>query len=157
MHLDERRRMSRKRIDVKQAAHILGISTDAVHKRVKRGTLGSDKDPDGRVFVYLDDALDNGYTPLYDGYTQPDNVYIPPEAHDELLKELRDRIHYLEEESRRKESIILTLAQRVPELEAAPERRDRPETSTKETVGDRGQDDTGRPSLWRRLFGIPQT
>jgi hypothetical protein len=54
--------MARERLDVKQAAQILGISTDAVHKRVKRGSLTSDKDPDGRVFVYLDEDLDNGYT-----------------------------------------------------------------------------------------------
>ncbi len=59
--------MSRERIDVKQAAQILGISTDAVHKRVKRGTLRSDKGSNGRVFVYLEGKdLDDGYTHLDD-------------------------------------------------------------------------------------------
>jgi hypothetical protein len=45
--------MTRRRLDVKQAAQVLGISTDAVHKRVKRGTLESEKDEAGHVFVWL--------------------------------------------------------------------------------------------------------
>ena len=145
--IDEGRQTARQRIDVKKAAQILGISTDAVHKRAKRGSLLSDKDPDGRVFVYLDDVLDNGYTrlddDLDDGYTRPDNVYVPPDIHDELLKELRDRVHYLEEESRRKDSIILTLAQRVPELEAAPGASENEPQRRRERV-----------PWWRRFFDL---
>ena len=46
--------MTRQKLDVKQAAQVLDISTDAVHKRVKRGSLGSEKGSDGRVYVWLD-------------------------------------------------------------------------------------------------------
>jgi hypothetical protein len=132
--------MSRERIDVKQAAHILGISTDAVHKRVKRGTLGSDKDPDGRVFVYLEGK------DIDDGHTHLDDVYTPPnsDVRDELVEELRYRIRYLEEESHRKDSIILTMAQRIPELEALTEGpRESPETASEEE----------RRPWWKRIFG----
>ena len=46
--------MTRQHLDVKQAAQVLDISTDAVHKRVKRGSLEAEKGSDGRVYVWLD-------------------------------------------------------------------------------------------------------
>ena len=46
--------MASQKLDVKQAAQALGISTDAVHKRARRGSLDSEKGPDGRVYVWLD-------------------------------------------------------------------------------------------------------
>ena len=55
--------MTRQKLDVKQAAQVLGISTDAVHKRVKRGSLGSEKGQDGRVYVWLD--LDQDTPPSF--------------------------------------------------------------------------------------------
>ena len=48
--------MSRQRLDVKQAAEALGISSEGVRKRIKRGSLDSEKDSDGRVWVWLDDG-----------------------------------------------------------------------------------------------------
>ena len=46
--------MTRQKLDTKQAAQVLGISTDAVHKRARRGSLDSEKGSDGRVYVWLD-------------------------------------------------------------------------------------------------------
>jgi hypothetical protein len=46
----------RARMTVAEAARTLGISVNAVRQRLKRGTLESERTPDGRVFVYLDDA-----------------------------------------------------------------------------------------------------
>src|SRR5215216_1185613 len=113
--------MDRRRLDVKQAAQVLGVSTDAIHKRVRRGTLDSDKDEDGRVYVYLDhdlaDDLDDGYT------TDRRDVHV---------SSLEDQIQFLRRELERKDTIIMTMAQRIPELEPAPEAprsaRDGPET-----------------------------
>ncbi len=155
--------MARERIDVKEAAQILGISTDAVHKRAKRGTLPSDKDPDGRVFVYLDD-----------GYTRPDNGYTPnghgtgerTDQHGELVEELRDRVRFLEaelesrkEEGRRKDHLLAAALERIPAIEP-PETPQAPETPAEEPervdVPDRGeetQEGVQRRSWWRRFFG----
>ena len=36
----------------------MGVKDDAIRKRIQRGTLNHDKDPDGRVFVYLDATHD---------------------------------------------------------------------------------------------------
>jgi hypothetical protein len=55
--------VTRQKLDVKQAAQVLGISTDAVHKRVKRGSLDSEKSQDGRVYVWLD--LDQNTLPNF--------------------------------------------------------------------------------------------
>jgi DNA-directed RNA polymerase specialized sigma24 family protein len=43
--------MSRQRLDVKQAAEALNISSEGVRKRIKRGTLDSEKTQNGKVFV----------------------------------------------------------------------------------------------------------
>src|SRR5215218_10841400 len=42
------------RLPVNEAAAVLGISTEATRQRVKRGTLPTERDEDGNVFVLLD-------------------------------------------------------------------------------------------------------
>ena len=72
---------------------------------------------------------------------------------DTLKQELEDR----KEEARRKDAILLTLAQRVPELEAAPDPRESPQTPSENldngTVHSADRD-AEKPSWWRRFFGI---
>jgi len=46
------------RLTLRQAAAALGVSESAIRKRVARDTLRSDKDPDGRRYVYLDTVAD---------------------------------------------------------------------------------------------------
>jgi hypothetical protein len=43
----------------------LNISSDAVHKRVKRGSLDSEKGPDGKVYIWLD--VDQNTLPNFRG------------------------------------------------------------------------------------------
>jgi hypothetical protein len=73
---------------------------------------------------------------------------------DELVDELRDRIRYLEEESKRKDAILLRMAERIPELEpaASPEPRESPEMASE--AGDGGDDtpEAERRPWWRRWF-----
>lgn len=78
-------------------------------------------------------------------------------------EELRRREEEHREESRRKDHIIMSLTQRIPELEAAPEPREVPETSSARKPGvDPLGDGAGAEasvsrrserSWWRRLFG----
>jgi excisionase family DNA binding protein len=42
------------RLTVAQAAARLGVSQDAVRKRIKRGTIEYEQGQDGRLHVYLD-------------------------------------------------------------------------------------------------------
>ena len=44
------------KMTVEDAARTLGIKEESVRKRVRRGTMRSEKGPDGRLHVYLDGA-----------------------------------------------------------------------------------------------------
>jgi hypothetical protein len=149
--------MDRRRLDVKQAAQVLGISTDAVHKRVKRGSLESEKDEAGHVFVWLD-SPDNGYTqdsqdvqPLLIARLENENEF--------LRQELEQRAEELSEMRR----IVAALVQRVPELEPArPDAPPEPREGDPETVASANTEEGEgietplreeyRP-WWRRIFG----
>ncbi len=103
------------RVTVAEAAAILGVKEQAIRKRIQRGTLAHDKDDDGRVYVYLDPE---------DGAT---GTSIDTSMN-KLLQSLQDQIAYLrqeaedwKEEARRKDTIIMSLTQRLPELEAPTE------------------------------------
>jgi len=151
---------------LKEAAAVLGVSKDAVRQRVRRGTLRSDKGEDGRVYVYLDDSVDDVHT-----------AKLPPaEAGDSeapLYREMQARIAYLEgqvaeerEARRRADTLLARLMDRVPELPAPQEARETPETATAETEGTSPRSDSPGPQrpverpqsgtlrgLRRRIFG----
>jgi len=139
------------RVTVYEASKRLGISEGAVRQRIHRGTLESERDESGKVYVFLtpDDTQDNSVK------TEQNNA-----GDNALLEELRDRVRFLEaelddrkEEARRKDSIIMSLTQRVPELEAASEPRESPvPTSDEASKGDVPEPDK-QPSFWKRLFG----
>ncbi len=102
---------------VQDAARLLGVSEGAVRKRVARGTLKNEKEPDGRVYVYLDERDTRGVdVGRYGGV----DVGVSHEP-DALISQLRDEIAYLREESRRKDEIIMQQAISVRQLLPAPE------------------------------------
>jgi hypothetical protein len=51
--------VGRRRVDLKEAAEILGSTTEALRKRAKRGTLDSETGEDGKVYVWVDDRVDD--------------------------------------------------------------------------------------------------
>ena len=125
-----------RRLTVQEAAEALGTSVDAVRMRVRRGSLESEKAPDGRVYVYLND--DSSETrPRLDGEST-----ALLESKDETISILRDQLREEREARRRADTIIAQLTQanaalaaRVPELEAPSETRDEPETVEEEPEG----------------------
>jgi hypothetical protein len=155
-----------RRMTLVEAADILGISKEAVRKRVKRGSLSSDKGTDGRVYVYLDTGTDTGGDTTQDKGTAD---LSPPS--DALLSEMRDRIAFLEqemeawrEESRRKDTIIMNMTEAMkalnppPAQEESPEPRETPVTATEEELrgehlASGGAQEGVRQPWWRRWFG----
>jgi hypothetical protein len=144
------------RVTVAKAAERLGITQDAVRQRIRRDTIRHDKDDNGRVYVYLDsthtdhDTVQDG---VQDGVGDDKHHDLP--HRDELVEELRDRVRYLEEESRRKDHLLAAALERIPAIEAAPEPRDRPETASEQQDGDPAYPEDGgaeKPSWWRRFF-----
>jgi len=143
------------RLTQREAAEALGVSVEAIRKRVKRGTLRSEKGGDGRRYVYLDAAPDVAGTTT---------------AQDEgsaMTVELRDRLRYVEgqleaerqahAEARR---LLAAALERIPPAIEPPSEPPRsPEMADDEQQG-RGpvpnagspQEGTERP-WWRRIFG----
>ena len=150
------------RYTVQEAAEILGASVDAVRGRIRRGTLDSMK-VEGSTYVLLDETSRDRHSEKSTsrlGETNPDQPANPNQS--ELVGELRDQVEWLRREVERKDTIIMSLTQRVPELDPP---RDEPhglKTLTEtgegtETPSDRGQAETGvqrRSSWWRRFFGF---
>jgi hypothetical protein len=165
-HHDERPANDRptdRRVTVAEAAVLLGLSEDAIRSRLKRGTLRKEKARDGTVLVVLgtDGATDRpiaqGDRPL-----STDQATGQPTDQGDLLEVLREQLEYMREHlnqerdaNRENRRIIAGLVQRVPELEAAPEPRESPQTASEhQGSGTAPPEDGGaeKRSWWRRVF-----
>ena len=146
-------------LDVGEAAHELGISTDAVRKRISRGSLRSDK-ANGHVRVWLDvGGTEAGREAQVDGEALV-------EVLQEHISDLRVQLEAEREARRRADTIIAQLTQanaalaaKVPELEAAESREESaegaaeaPERAEPHSATVESQEGVRRP-WWRRMFG----
>jgi len=161
--------MGTRRLDLKEAAAELGITSEAVRRRAKRGTLASETGEDGRLYVWLPDVSDAGvHAGSHDGvHAGPHDrraQYLPEALLERFEDEndfLRRELERLHRELERKDAILLTMAQRIPELEPAKEApsedREAPVSAFEEQAGTDGppeqQSQEKRTSWWRRLFG----
>jgi hypothetical protein len=160
--------MSVERLSVIEAAEALGVTRDAIHKRIRRGTIEYEKGEDGRFYVYVDTS-----TSRVDQSALESKGESKVEVLERLIEGQQDRIAFLERELERRgdETVRLhqivagltqanaQLAARVPELEAPqevaeasqtveePEKAEQPRSSTGEA-----QEREQRP-WWRRVFG----
>ena len=146
-------------LDVGEAAHELGISTDAVRKRISRGSLRSDKQ-DGHVRVWLDvGGTEAGREAQVDGEALV-------EVLQEHISDLRVQLEAEREARRRADTIIAQLTQanaalaaKVPELEAAESREESAEGAAEEPERAEPHSATVEAqepiqgSWWRRVFG----
>jgi hypothetical protein len=152
--------MTSQRLTVQEAAEALGTSVDAVRMRVRRGSLESEKDHDGRVHVWVNG--DSSETkPRLDGES---DALIS--AKDETIRVLSEQLESEREARRRADTIIAQLTQanaalaaRVPELEAPKEQPEAPETVEDELERAAlrsdapGLQEAARRPWWRRVFG----
>ncbi len=153
--------VGRQRVDLRTAALLLGISSDAVRKRAKRGSMHYETGVDGKLYVWVDEGVPSpGETDDY-----------PREAGDhreELVEELRGQVDYLQgiigtrdRELSEMRRLLAGALERIPEIEAPrdspPEPRDGRETASEDEPGTgTPAGDTGEPrrSWWRRFFGF---
>jgi len=127
------------RLSVAEAARALGVTRDAIHKRISRGSIDHEKGEDGRFYVYVDTStseLDTSEDKSIDEFKV--------EALERLLENQQDRISFLErelerrgDETERLHQIVAghtrattELSTRLPELEALSEPRESPVTAT---------------------------
>ena len=130
---------------VQEAARLLGISEGAVRARIHRGTLQTEREG-GTVYVRLD----------------AENTTNERTEQSELVQTLREYNTSLErqlnaerEASAELRRIIAGLVQRVPELEAASEPPEAPETPSEPPgeVEPRPATEEPRRGFWGRFFG----
>jgi hypothetical protein len=124
-------RVADTRLTLRQAAAVLGVSESAIRKRVERGTLSSDKGPDGRRYVYLDTVEDNMADRGADASAPREHDALISElrAHNGTLREQLEAERHAHAEARR---IIAGLVERLPAIEAAQEARESPQTVEEE-------------------------
>ena len=141
-----------RRVTMADAARVLGISKEAVRKRVQRGTLRSDVGGDGRRYVYLPAGPDAERE-------NTDNRSIS-DPRDELIATLKGQLEAERNAHAETRRIAYALAQRVPELEAAPQPREARQTAAEDDGGveprpatEEAQEGAQPSSWWRRWFG----
>lgn len=98
-------------LNLVDAAAALGTTPEAVRMRAKRGSLESEKREDGRLYVRV-------FTDQTEGEQR---LHGREDEESALIQQLRSEVEYLRDENRRKDSIIMQMAQRIPELEPASE------------------------------------
>ena len=145
------------RLTVAQAADRLGVTQDAVRKRIARGTIRHEKDYEGHIFVYLD-TLEGESKTDQDNGEDVGSKTVSDASQDKYTRSLEDQVDFLRRELERKDAIIMSLAQRIPELEASPEPRESQVTASgaadKSTPPPEQQEPSQRRSwLYRFFFG----
>ncbi len=147
--------MTDERLTLRQAAARLGVSESAIRKRVERGTLRSDKGPDGRRYVYL---ATGAYTVAdvsspSSATGERDALISELRAHNGTLREQLEAERQAHAEARR--LLAATLERIPPQLEA----RESPQTVEDASDGASPRPATEGPQAgaqrpwWRRMFG----
>ncbi len=108
-------------MDVKQAAEALGISSEGIRQRIRRGSLESEKGTDGRVYVFLEDEDLDGAS------SEPDKDEVLTRMEDEIAF-LRQELATRDEEIRRRDAVLLSLSEGLKALNPPPEERESPDT-----------------------------
>ncbi len=144
--------MADQRMTLREAAARLGVSESAIRKRVERGTLRSDKGPDGRRYVYLDTGADKMADIGADESATRERATLISEmrAHNETLREQLEAERQAHAEARR---LLAAALERIPALEPPGDTESafEPVPST-ETSPERETPTEPRP-WWRRMFG----
>jgi excisionase family DNA binding protein len=151
-------RTSGNRFSVYEAAEVMGVTVDAIRKRISRGTIPHERDEEGRVWLLLDTDQDAASKVQDTDRTQSD-VAALISAKDETIAALREQLQQANERDRENRRIIAALTSRIPAIEAAQEDREAPETGEEQQGRGKPRADAGgvqegaqRP-WWRRVFG----
>jgi hypothetical protein len=132
------------RLSVGAAAEALGVTRDAIYKRISRGTIRYEKGENGRFYAYVDmstlrlDSSTDTSTDMSNSESTVEVLRQMIESQERLIANTEDRIAFLErelerrgEETERLHRIVAGLTQataqlssRLPELEAHAVKRE---------------------------------
>ena len=142
------------RTTVAEAAKQLEVTQEAIRARIRRGTIPNEKGEDGKTYVFLSEEETHSQ--------QMGNAVVNGVVND-YITSLRSEIQSLkqdrevwQEEAKRKDTIIMALTNRIPELEASQES---PPEPTESVLRDSKDESRGvvpqvpqNRSWWRRIF-----
>lgn len=161
---DRAKDASVERLQITEAAHRLGVSRDAVYKRVRRGSIPSETGEDGLLYVYIDTSTDAATEGSTD--TSIPHLERLVQHQERELEYLRGQLSEEREARRRADHIIAALTERIPELEAPPQSAREAESvvesasegesregATEEHTGPQGTGERERVPWWRRMLG----
>jgi hypothetical protein len=141
------------RVTVPEAAEMMGVTQSAIRKRVQRGTIPWDKDSEGRIYVYVDPSETRPET----GEDRARDT-VTGQSRDEVLEAYKDQVEFLRRELERKDTLLMSLMQRIPELEAPSEPREATENGSERAsrgtaTPEQQEPSEGRSWLHRFFFG----
>jgi hypothetical protein len=142
------------RLTIAEAADRLGVTRDAVRKRIKRNSIKWEDGSDGETYVYVDVAE------TAEDVSDDASGHATSSATDPLVESLQEQVEYLrreveawQEEARRKDHLLAAALERIPPaLEGPPETRESPVTDSKQEEKGDVPEEKKRP-WWRRMFG----
>lgn len=149
------------KLSVPEAAERLGVTQDAVRKRIHRDAIAWEQDGEGRYYVYLEDTGDT----TRNTYRATRQDSSRDNSRDDLLRAMQDQIDTLKqevvdwkEEARRKDHLLAAALERIPAIEApeesAPHARGSDLAASEEQgKGDAPPEPEQRRSWWQRFFG----
>jgi hypothetical protein len=135
---DRREPPSGRSVTVDEATRHLGLTVDAVRKRVQRWQIAHEKYRAGRVWIILY-CPDNASTVQDESPENTGQADALIAAKDETIEELRDRVRRFErevdtrnEEIRRRDQLLAAALERIPAIEAPQEATEATETVSEE-------------------------
>jgi len=153
--------MGRRRVDLQTAAQLLGISSDAVRKRAKRGNIDYETGADGKLYVWVDTGQTTDHPSREGTFGIEGGLH---HVHNELVEELRERVRFLErqveeerEANRENRRLLAAALERIPEIEAPRGEPESRESASEEATGTPPPPEPEEPTSprpwWRRMFG----
>jgi hypothetical protein len=95
--------------------------------------LPPERDENRTVWVFVDPLETVSGTPLDNAGDEERDTVLHNTLRDQVAT-LRDQVRYLQAEGERKDAIIMTMAQRIPELEPAAEPREDHEKASRSRI-----------------------
>src|SRR5215213_1533563 len=142
--------MSGNRVSVYQAAEVMGLTVDAIRKRVSRGTIPHERDEDGRVWILLDTDQD-ATSKVQDADQPPSDSSALISAKDETIATLREQLESERQAHAEARRLLLEALTKIPAaIEAPSESRETPDSpSPAHTPTDAGE---GPQTVQERSF-----
>jgi hypothetical protein len=106
-------------VSVYEAAEALGVTVDAIRKRISRGTIPHERNEAGRVWVILDIDQDAASKIQDTGRSQPDTTALIS-AKDETIATLREQLEVERQGHAETRRLLLEALTKIPAAIEAP-------------------------------------